>query len=80
MKIRALMCLFFAIVMVVYAWDRLPLNGQGLEKVFALSWLSFAGLVIGGNIVAIARRGRKSTQAKQEVDNARAVKRARQFG
>ncbi|NEU29891.1 hypothetical protein GN156_03755 [bacterium LRH843] len=49
MQQRALICLLFAIIMIVYAIRMLPFGGTSAEQIFSWSWIAFALLVISGN-------------------------------
>ncbi|ALA54348.1 hypothetical protein CAY60_009655 [Shouchella clausii] len=79
MKQRSFICLLAAIVLVVYAFDYLPIHEEGIGQMFAYSWLAFAALVIAGNGVAVLGGYRQKAQKDRQQENAEPEKR-REFG
>ncbi len=79
MKQRSFICLLAAIVLVVYAFDYLPIHEEGIGQMFAYSWLAFAALVIAGNGVAVLGEYRQKAQKDRQQENAEPEKR-REFG
>lgn len=52
MRHRYLLCILFTIALLMYAIPHFSLQAQGLERYFIFSWLSFAFLVLAGNLAA----------------------------
>ncbi|WP_209122089.1 hypothetical protein [Alkalihalobacillus sp. BA299] len=62
MKQRLLLCLLLALAVVYFAVPRIPLGDPGLAGVFAIAWLLFALIVVGGNLVGLLySKGRRKT-------------------
>ncbi|GIN11716.1 hypothetical protein J26TS2_15830 [Shouchella clausii] len=79
MKQRLFICLLAATVLVVYAFDYLPIHEEGIGQIFAYSWLAFAALVIAGNGVALLGGYRQKAEKDRQQENAEPEKR-REFG
>nr|WP_066396732.1 hypothetical protein [Cytobacillus eiseniae] len=52
-KNRYLLCLLVCGLLLYYAVPRLSIFSEGLEGIFAISWLAFALIVIAGNLTAM---------------------------
>ncbi|WP_099362166.1 hypothetical protein [Fredinandcohnia onubensis] len=50
---RLLLCLLLCGVLLYYGVPRLSIGAEGLEGVFALSWLVFALIVVSGNLIGL---------------------------
>lgn len=53
MKQRLLLSLLLAMALVYFALPQLPLGVDGLGGIFAIAWLVFALMVIGGNLYGL---------------------------
>ncbi|MCR2821890.1 hypothetical protein [Lederbergia panacisoli] len=53
MKNRFLLCLLLCGALLYIAVPRLSINAIGMERIFAISWLVFAFIVIAGNLSAL---------------------------
>ncbi|MDE5412315.1 hypothetical protein [Alkalihalobacterium chitinilyticum] len=53
MKQRLLLCLLLAFALIYFAVPRIPLGDPGLGGIFAIAWLLFALIVVGGNLVGL---------------------------
>lgn len=77
MKNRYLLCLLVCGVLLYIAVPRLNIFSDGLQGVFAISWLAFALIVIAGNLTALLYVPKKVSKREIQVLNDR--KRARSF-
>lgn len=76
-KNRYLLCLLVCGLLLYFAVPRLDILSEGLEGIFALTWLAFAMIVIAGNLTALLYTPKKpisskKTQVIQERKRARA--------
>lgn len=53
MRQRLFISILVALALIYLAIPRLPIGENGLAHVFSLSWLLFALVVIGGNLVGL---------------------------
>ncbi|WP_100405103.1 hypothetical protein [Bacillus solitudinis] len=67
MRQRFLISFLIATTILVYSFGRLPLNGQGLEKVFAVCWLVFAIVVIFGNLYGLLHKRKQKMNSTVTV-------------
>jgi hypothetical protein len=72
-KNRYLLCLLLCGFMIYFAVPRLSIFAEGAAGIFAIVWLSFALVVIAGNLTALlyspkkqARRGRQLMQMQKK--------------
>lgn len=80
MKQRALICLLLAFILAAYAFERLPFEGQGLNQIFAYSWIVFCALVIAGNGLALLKQSRRVMDLPTEKEERETMEKERQFG
>ncbi|MCM3692109.1 hypothetical protein [Neobacillus niacini] len=66
-KNRYLLCLLLCGFMLYFAVPRLSLFAEGLEGVFALSWLAFALIVIAGNLTAMLYSPKRTLKKRQAL-------------
>ncbi|MEH7238107.1 hypothetical protein [Bacillus sp. JJ1562] len=50
---RLLLCLLLCGVLLYYGVPRLTIGAEGLEGIFAISWLVFALIVVSGNLIGL---------------------------
>ncbi|MFS0822417.1 hypothetical protein [Bacillus sp. 1P02SD] len=50
---RLLLCLLLCGVLLYYGVPRLAIGAEGLEGIFAISWLVFALIVVSGNLIGL---------------------------
>ena len=67
MKNRLLLCLLICGVLLYYAIPRLTISAAGPEGIFALSWIFFALIVIGGNLVGLMYSPKKNRKQVNRV-------------
>ncbi|MFO1444019.1 hypothetical protein KDN24_12555 [Bacillus sp. Bva_UNVM-123] len=77
MKNRYLLCLLVCGALLYIAVPRLNIFSEGLQGIFAISWLAFALIVIAGNLTALLYVPKKVSKREIQVLNDR--KRARSF-
>jgi hypothetical protein len=53
--------------MLYFAVPRLSVFAEGLEGVFALSWLAFALIVMAGNLTAMLYSPKKAAKKRQNL-------------
>jgi hypothetical protein len=78
-KNRMILCLLICGLLLYYAVPNLSIEAGGAAGIFAISWLGFALLAIGGNLVSLLYSPKKQ---KRGVGQARTIapkKRLRQF-
>lgn len=68
MKNRLLLCLLICGVLLYYAVPRLSINAAGLEGIFAMAWIFFALIVIGGNLVGLMYSPKKGKKREYSVN------------
>jgi hypothetical protein len=61
-KNRYLLCLLLSAFMLYFAVPRLSVSAEGLEGVFAISWLALAVFVIAGNLIGLLYTPKKQVQ------------------
>jgi hypothetical protein len=59
-KNRYLLCLLLTAFMLYFAVPRLPLHADGTAGIFSMVWLSFALIVIAGNLTALLYTPKKA--------------------
>lgn len=64
MKQRLLLCLLLIGVMLYYAVPRLSLTAEGLEGIFAASWLLLALFAAAGNLTGMLYAPKKRKKAR----------------
>ncbi|MEH7345970.1 hypothetical protein V7122_19185 [Bacillus sp. JJ1532] len=78
-KNRYLLCLLVCGFFLYFAVPRLNIFGEGLEGIFAISWLAFALIVIAGNLTSLLYSPKKSVPSTsiqvQERKRSRAINR-----
>jgi hypothetical protein len=62
--------------MLYFAVPRLSIQAEGLAGIFALTWLSFALIVIAGNLTAMLYSPKKAVKKRQQL---RANKKSRSY-
>ncbi|RFB17797.1 hypothetical protein DZB84_08065 [Bacillus sp. HNG] len=50
---RLILCLLLCGVLLYYGVPRLAIGAEGLEGIFAISWLVFALIVVSGNLIGL---------------------------
>ena len=68
-KNRYLLCLLLCGFMLYFAVPRLSIQAEGLEGIFAISWLAFALIVIAGNLTALLYSPKKAVKRRQQLPN-----------
>lgn len=53
--------------MLYFAVPRLSIQAEGLEGIFAMSWLAFALIVIAGNLTAMLYSPKKAVRKRQQL-------------
>jgi hypothetical protein len=66
-KNRYLLCLLLCGFMLYFAVPRLSVFAEGLEGVFALSWIAFALIVMAGNLTAMLYSPKKAAKKRQNL-------------
>lgn len=61
-KNRYLLCLLLSAFMLYFAVPRLSVSAEGLEGIFAISWLALALFVIAGNLIGLLYTPKKQVQ------------------
>ena len=61
-KNRYLLCLLLSAFMLYFAVPRLSVSTEGLEGIFAITWLALALFVIAGNLTGILYTPKKQVQ------------------
>ncbi|MFT4415161.1 hypothetical protein ACLM5H_14965 [Fredinandcohnia humi] len=74
---RLLLCLLLCGVLLYYGVPRLTIGAEGLEGIFALSWMLFALIVVSGNLIGLLY-GPKLTKKTTKPAQLRSQKRIRQ--
>lgn len=77
MKNRLLLSLLCLAALLYIAVPRIPMGAEGLPGMFALAWLLFALIAIGGNISALMfqpKRKRIVTKLKLEEEKRRRLR------
>ncbi|MFS0865260.1 hypothetical protein [Fredinandcohnia sp. 179-A 10B2 NHS] len=64
---RLLLCLLLCGVLLYYGVPRLSIGAEGLEGIFAISWLAFALIVISGNLIGILYRPKVNRKAVRQT-------------
>ncbi len=62
-KNRYLLCLLVCGFLLYFAVPRLNIFSEGIEGIFAISWLAFALIVIAGNLTALLYSPKKSASS-----------------
>lgn len=62
-KNRYLLCLLACGFLLYFAVPRLNIFSEGIEGIFAISWLAFALIVIAGNLTALLYSPKKSASS-----------------
>jgi hypothetical protein len=75
-KNRYLLCLLLCGFMLYFAVPRLAITADGAQGFFSIAWLSFALIVIAGNLTGILYSPKKQAQKPQSV---RLKKKSRSF-
>ncbi len=57
-----------ASVLLVYSFERLPLQEGGVAQIFSLSWISFAVVVILGNLYGLLHKKKQNAETSVTVD------------
>ncbi|MDR7077806.1 hypothetical protein J2Y03_002832 [Neobacillus niacini] len=65
-KNRYLLCLLLCGFMLYLAVPRLSVGTEGLEGIFAISWLAFALIVIAGNLTGLLYSPKKAVKGRQQ--------------
>lgn len=78
-KNRYLLCLLGCGFLLYFAIPRVNIFGEGLEGIFAISWLAFALIVVAGNLSALLYAPRKRRSGAASVQKLNERKRARSF-
>ncbi|WP_066292375.1 hypothetical protein [Bacillus sp. FJAT-29937] len=60
-KNRYLLCLLVCGFLLYFAVPRLNIFSEGIEGIFAISWLAFALIVIAGNLTALLYSPKRSS-------------------
>jgi hypothetical protein len=76
-KNRYLLCLLLCGLMLYFAVPRLSIFAAGAEGIFAIVWLSFALVVIAGNLTALLYSPKKRTGSSRQMMQMR--KKSRSF-
>ncbi len=76
---RYLLCLLFSSLLLYIAVPRLQVFSDGLPGIFSVIWLTFALIVIAGNLTALLYVPKRSTSRKRAVQTLNERKRARSF-
>lgn len=76
---RYLLCLLFSIVLLYFAVPRLYVYNDGLQGIFAITWIAFVLIVIAGNLTALLYTPKKITSSKRAIKVLNERKRARSF-
>ena len=66
-KNRYLLCLLLCGFMLYFAVPKLSIQAEGLEGIFAMSWLAFALIVIAGNLTAMLYSPKKAVRKRQQL-------------
>jgi hypothetical protein len=61
-KNRYLLCLLLSAFMLYFAVPRLSVTAEGLQGIFAITWLAFAMIVIAGNLTGLLYAPKKQVQ------------------
>lgn len=64
-KNRYLLCLLLCGFMLYFAVPRLTVTAEGAQGVFAIVWLSFALMVMAGNLTALLYSPKRHVQKPQ---------------
>lgn len=64
-KNRYLLCLLLCGLLLYFAVPRLSVTAQGMQGVFAITWLIFALMVIAGNLTALLYAPKRKVQRSQ---------------
>ncbi|MDF2858894.1 MAG: hypothetical protein K0Q87_4745 [Neobacillus sp.] len=75
-KNRYLLCLLLCGFMLYFAVPRLSVFAEGLQGTFTLAWLSFALIVIAGNLTGMLYSPKQAGKKQQPV---RLKKKSRSF-
>jgi hypothetical protein len=75
-KNRYLLCLLLCAFMLYFAVPRLPLHAEGAAGIFSIAWMSFALVVIAGNLTALLYSPKK---AVRRLRNDQLRKKSRSF-
>ncbi|MDR4889227.1 hypothetical protein RGU12_17070 [Fredinandcohnia sp. QZ13] len=73
---RLLLCLLLCGVLLYYGVPRLSIGAEGLEGIFAISWLVFALIVVSGNLIGLLYNP-KTSQKMANPQGASAKRRQR---
>ena len=72
-KNRYIICLLVSGMLLYFAVPRLSVSSGGVEGIFAITWLSFALMVISGNLVGLFYTPR--SKRKQQISDNQVKKR-----
>ncbi|WHY76446.1 hypothetical protein QNH20_20335 [Neobacillus sp. WH10] len=73
-KNRYLLCLLLCGFMLYFAVPKLSVTAEGTQGIFSIVWLSFALIVIAGNLTGLLYSPKKqvqSLQSKRQMKNTR---------
>ncbi|WP_078430134.1 hypothetical protein [Alkalihalobacterium alkalinitrilicum] len=79
MKQRLFLCVLLACALIYFAVPRIPLGEPGLGGIFALSWLLFALIVVGGNLVGILYKKEPKKLSTGEVETGNQGNKVRRY-
>lgn len=80
MNQRYLLCFLLGLALIIYGLPRLPLHETGLAYLFAVLWMGFALLVIGGNGAALLyKRNQTKTNAQFQSKHKREGKKVKRY-
>ena len=72
-KNRYIICLLVSGMLLYFAVPRLSVSSAGVEGIFAIAWLSFALIVISGNLTGLLYTPR--SKKKQQISDNQVKKR-----
>ncbi|MFT8322418.1 MAG: hypothetical protein ABF649_16110 [Bacillus sp. (in: firmicutes)] len=78
-KNRYLLCLLLCGVLLYYGVPRLAPYNAGMAGIFSISWLSFALMVIAGNLTAILYTPKQKKQKNKKINKLQKRNKVRYF-
>jgi hypothetical protein len=78
-KNRYLLCLLVCGFMLYFAVPRLSLTSNGAQQAFSIAWLTFALMVIAGNLTGLLYHPRKHVQQADRIKKQQLGKKKRSF-